>query len=194
MGRNKIMLNNSQKLLSKLDRWVCLGDLFDEKNLINSDFNDFLQMFSSDNRLIFINILQYGILSGMTKNKAEEHLPILIPQIVLEDIPKYLSHDDFIVFPVTNSKSIGEDYLKSEKRKDLITRISIIRRNYNVPFSNISHIDPHILAGFKIICSYKSKGHYRRDIDLIANWNLFDDNSEITIDGDLVPIISLEEE
>ncbi len=161
---------------------------------INPDFYDFLQAFSSDKRLILISFIQHGILSGMYKNNAKEHLTILVNQILIENIPHYLVQDDFIVYPVTNSSSIGEDYPKIEKRKDLITRISIVHRNFNVPFSNISHIDPHILAGFKIICGYKSNGKYRRDIDLVENWKIFDDTDELTIDGDLVPKVSFEED
>ena len=49
------MPNRIERLLSNLDKWVSLGDLFNKNNVMNSDVLDFLQTFSSDKILIFIS-------------------------------------------------------------------------------------------------------------------------------------------
>lgn len=187
------MINFYEKLLSKQKRWVTLGDLFDENNIINKDFGDFLQIMSPDNNRIFISIFQYKVLVGLAKNNADPNLIIFSPTGLLNSVPTYLDKDDIVVYPVSNRRSICEDYPKIEKRKDFLTRINIIEKN-RVVFSDICHLNPQVLKGFKIYCICKSNGKFLRDIDLVEYWNKFEPDDEITIDGDLVPIVYFDED
>ncbi len=182
------MLNLYETLLSKQEKWVSLGDLFNENNEINMHFNNFIRMFSEDEK-IYVNIFQYGIFSEINeKNINANNLQFLSFGLV-DDIPQYLNNDGSITYNVADNKHVEKEYPKLQKRKDFILGIHIVNRRVNISFLNISHIDHKILAGFKIFCTCKSEGKEKRNIDLVEYWDnskfKFDD--QITIDNQIIP-------
>jgi len=187
------MLTRYENLFLKQKDWISLDHLYDKENKLDLDFQYFLQAFSADNKLIFVNLFQYGVLSGLAKNKVKEDVIIFAWTGLLEDIQEFLKKDGFIIYPTSNSNSVYEDYPKEKKRQDFIDRIHIVHKNNEVSFSNICHINPNILNGFRILCNIKSNGDYKRNIDLIKYWSKFEQDDVINIANDLVPRIYFDE-
>jgi hypothetical protein len=187
------MLTRYEQLFSKRDNWVSLGDLYDEENQLNLNFQYFLEAFSAESNLIFVSLIPYGVLSGMEKNKVKADVNFFTWNGLINNIQEYLNKDGFIVYPLSVTHSTYEDYPKGNKRQDFFDRIHIIQKNNKVPFSNICHIDPSKFTGFRIQCNINSNGQYRRDIDFLENWSNFEQDDLIDLAGDLVPRIYFEE-
>ena len=188
------MTTRYEQLFSKRENWVSLGKLYDNNNQLNLNINFFLQAFSTDSKLIFISLIPYGVLSGMIENNVKEDMIIFTCNGLINSVQEYLNHDGFIVYYVSRNHPVYEDYPKEKKRQDFIDRIYIIHKKNNVPFSNIAHLDPGILSGFRIRCNINSKGHSKRDIDFIDYWSKFDQDDSISITSDLVPRVYFEED
>jgi hypothetical protein len=187
------MWTRYEQLFSKRDNWVSLGNLYDEDNQLNLNFKYFLEAFSADSNLIFVSLIPYGVLSGMVENKVKEDVTIFTWNGLINSVQEYLNKDGFIVYPVSATHSVYEDYPKEKKRQDFLDRIYIVHKNNKVPFSNICHIDPSILIGFRIRCNINSKGQHRRDIDFLENWSKFEQDDLIDLASDLVPRIYFDE-
>jgi len=187
------MLTRYEQLFSKRDNWVSLGNLYDEENQLNLNFQYFLEAFSANSRLIIVSLFQFGILSGLVNNNVKEDLVIFSWNGLIESVHEYLNKDGYIVYPVSSIHSVYEDYPKEKKRQDFIDRIHIVHKNNKVPFSNICQIDPSKLIGFSIRCDIKSKGKYSRDNDLLENWTKLKQDDLVDLTSDLVPRIYFEE-
>ena len=176
-----------ESVLARKEKFITLGDIFDENNQIKYDFKIFLAHFSKNINRVFVSIIEYGIIRGLVNHNVEIEIPIFLRESYLQNFSNYLNHDGYISYSISGNQSIGEDYNKIDKRNDFIVKISILDRDTHVLFGNCADINPIILKKFKIMCTRVRGGKYERNIDLVEYWDKFDNDDEIIINGILEP-------
>jgi hypothetical protein len=181
------MLSKLESIMLRIEKFPSLGDIFGENHQVKVEFLDFLEVFSLNNRAILFSFVEFGILQGLINHKVEEEVPIFRRDIYIESIPKYLCEDGFISYSISSNQSIGEDYPKSEKRKDLISNIRICDKNFPVLKFNYPNLDLSCLKKFSIMCDYKINKRRKNNIDLIDYWEKLGQDDEVFIHGDLIP-------
>lgn len=176
-----------ESIMARKDKFVTLGEIFDENNQIKRDFEIFLAHFSKDANSVFVSIIEYGIIRGLINHNVEIETPIFLRESYLYNYSNYLDHDGEIFYSISGNQSIDEAYNKTDKRNDFIVKISILDRVTHVLFGNCVDINPLILKKFKVMCTRVRAGNYERNIDLVECWDEFDDDDEIIIDGVIEP-------
>ncbi|GEM_PF-6039891 len=177
-----------EEIVNRREEFMTLGDLCDENGEIKQDIKYFFNAFSGPNTLTFVQILQYGAVVGILQRSKAKNLRVLIPQLLLEDIPDYLSKDDFINYPIDFNEMVLDDYSKEDKRNDVIQSIHIVFRKFKVQFYEIKHINYELLSKLKIMCSVESStGKHYFNVDMIEHWKKINHDDWITIGDMIIP-------
>jgi hypothetical protein len=181
------MLTKIKSIMSRIDRFPTLGDIFDKNNQLNIDVLQFLEVFSQNKGTELVSFIEYGILQEVKDREVNDKIQTKLYEKRTDEISNYLCEDGLLAFPIGNNHSYCRDYLKSEKRKDLILKINIVDRNPRVLVFNYPDLKFSSLIKFTISCDCIINKKRKNNIDLVENYNKLGPDDEILIHGTLIP-------
>jgi hypothetical protein len=176
-----------EDIVKRRKEFMTLGDLCNEKGELKQDIKMFFNAFSGLDTVIDVYILSYGVVEDVLKHGKVTNLTVLTPNIRLEDIPDYLSKDNFIEYPIDFIENRLEES-KENKKNDIIQYIHIVGTRLKVQFCKIKHINYELLNKLEVMCSIElATGKHKYNIDMIEHWGRFNDDDWITIEDMITP-------